>query len=98
MKLTCSLAKRSLTQNKRRTVITIAGIALSALLLVSIALLTSMVQKNIIKSAIRQNGNWQAAFKFIDTPDAQKIKQLYKQENRIRQRKPDPFRCRNKSF
>lgn len=64
---------RSLKLNKKRTIVTIIGIALSTALIVATAGLVSSFQKTLLNDAIKSYGNYHVEFKKVNQEEKENI-------------------------
>ena len=74
MKSYKELTKRYLKANKKRTMLTIGGIALSVALIFAIGSLLESLNKRQLNDTIKSNGNYHAAFMGVTSDEAEKLK------------------------
>ena len=74
MKSYKELTKRYLKANKKRTMLTIGGIALSVALIFAIGSLLESLNKRQLNDTIKSNGNYHAAFMQVSDDQAEKLK------------------------
>ena len=74
MKSYKELTKRYLKANKKRTMLTIGGIALSVALIFAIGSLLESLNKRQLNDTIKSNGNYHAAFMQVTDDQAEKLK------------------------
>lgn len=74
MKSYKELTKRYLKANKKRTILTIGGIALSVALIFAIGSLLESLNKRQLNDTIKSNGNYHAAFMQVTKDQAEKLK------------------------
>lgn len=74
MKSYKELTQRYLKANKKRTILTIGGIAISVALIFAIGSLLESLNKRQLNDTIKSNGNYHAAFMDVTSSQAEKLK------------------------
>lgn len=75
MKFINEFTIKNLLSNKRRTIATIIGIALSTFLMISVGVFFSSIKENYIKSTIESNGDYHVRIDSITKEQIDKIKE-----------------------
>lgn len=84
MNILNKLTIRQLKMNKQRTIVTIIGVLLSCALMVGIGLLFSSVQRNMVDSIVKYNGDYHTSFNDIQSKDISLIENNIKVEKTAR--------------
>ncbi|MBS7021299.1 MAG: ABC transporter permease [Firmicutes bacterium] len=84
MNILNKLTIRQLKMNKQRTIVTIIGVILSCALMVGIGLLFSSVQRNMVDSIVKYNGDYHTSFEDVSKKDLSLVENNVKVKNYAR--------------